>query len=518
MSYRTLLLSVTPPPNVPALVQPKDKLCKVCPPLKFGLGLSVKLLLLTVTFVMVAEVLIFVPSVASFRKSWLMERLAMAQIASLAVQAAPNNLVPDRLQNQLLEKAMVHSVAVRRGGARLLVLQSKVPGMVDAHFDVENASAFTLIGDALYTFIAPRDRLIRVIGHPDMSDDAIEIVMTESPLQAALYRYGLNILALSIIISLITAALVYFALNALLVQPVTRLTRNIVLFRENPEDAGRVIVPSRRRDEIGTAQKELAAMQTELMTMLRQKSRLAALGLAVSKINHDLRNILSTAQLMSDRLTTSRDPIVQRWTPKLITSLDRAITLCMETLRFGRADEAAPQRDRFPLRALIDDVGEGLGLPGHGRIRWTVDADDDLEIDADHMQLHRVLTNLVRNAVQVLETPPDILRPEITIAARYENGGIGLSVADNGPGVPERARANLFQAFQGSARAGGTGLGLAISAELVRAHGGQIWLDPAGAGATFHIFLPQRTKGKTESRSRLPNNITSTLAFSPPKH
>ena len=193
---------------------------------------------------------------------------------------------------------MVHSLAVRRGPVRILVLQTAVPGMVAAHFNLENANWMSLIGDALYAFIVPAGRLIHVIGHPDLSDDTIEIVMTETPLQVAIYKYALNILILSVIISLFTASLVYLALNWFL-RPVTRLTWNIVRFRENPEDASRVIRPSGRADEIGMAQEELAAMQNELIAMLRQKSRLAALGLAVSKVNHDLRNMLSIARSSS---------------------------------------------------------------------------------------------------------------------------------------------------------------------------------------------------------------------------
>ena len=228
--------------------------------------------------------------------------------------------------------------------------------------------------------------------------------MTEGPLQAAVYRFGLNILALSIIISVFTATLVWLTLTYVLIRPVLRLTRNMVRFRVNPEDASRIIRPSGRSDEIGQAQIELAAMQSELATMLRQKSRLAALGLAVSKINHDLRNMLSSAQIISDRLSASTDPMVQRFVPKLIASLDRAIGFCTETLRYGRAEEERPDRRRFPLALLMEEVGESFGLPGHGRIRWIMEAEPELHIDADRAQLYRVLTNLVRNAIQVLES------------------------------------------------------------------------------------------------------------------
>ena len=483
-----------------------------------GLGLSAKLLWLTIGFVMLAEVLIFVPSVANFRKNWLMERLAAAQIASLAVEAAATNVVPDILRNQLLRKAQVYGVAVRRGESRRLVLQNDVPGMVDAHFDLEHASWMDLIGDALRVFVSPSGRLIRVIGRPDISDDVIEVVMTEAPLKAAVYRFGLNILGLSIIISVFTATLVWLTLNAVLIRPVLRLTSNMVGFRANPEDARRVIRPSGRGDEIGWAQTELAAMQTELATMLRQKSRLAALGLAVSKINHDLRNMLSSAQLISDRLSTSTDPMVQKFVPKLIASLDRAISFCTETLRYGRAEEERPERRRFPLVLLLEEVGESFGLPGHGRIRWHMEADPELHIDADRAQLYRILTNLVRNAIQVLEAPPQVLRPEIRILATQQGEMVLITVKDNGPGLPPRARANLFQAFQGSTRADGIGLGLAISAELTRAHGGEIWLDESGPGATFHLRIPSAPSRERTAGDDDRNNTSGTLAFVRPKH
>jgi len=485
---------------------------------KPGIGLSGKLLWLTIGFVMLAEVLIFVPSVANFRKNWLMERLAAAQIASLAVEAAATDNVPDRLRDQLLDKAQVHGIAVRRGGTRRMVLEASVPGMVDAHFDLEQASVVELIGDALHVFFSPPDRLIRVIGRPDIGDDVVEVVMSEAPLKAASLRFGLNILGLSIIISLFTATLVWLTLNAFLIRPMVRLTWNMIRFRDNPEDASRIIEPSGRSDEIGMAQTELAAMQAELTAVLRQKSRLAALGLAVSKINHDLRNMLSSAQIISDRLSASSDPTVQKFAPKLIASLDRAITFCTETLRYGRADEEQPHRRRFPLAPLIEEVGESFGMPGHGRIRWLIEIEADLDIDADRGQLYRILTNLVRNAVQVLESPPHVLRPELRLTAVQQGDCVLISVRDNGPGVPPRAREHLFQAFQGSARVGGTGLGLAISSELARAHGGEVLLDEEGPGATFHVRIPSAATGLRRQDEAGANSASGTLAFRRPKH
>ncbi len=368
-------------------------------------GLSAKLLLLTILFVMLAEVLVFVPSVSNFRRQWLMERLAVAQIASLAAEAAPGGQLPKMLRDELLQNANVKSISVKRADSRQLIIQMDMSADIDATYDLRNASWLALITDALMVYVAPDDRVIRIVGEAGFNvGELIDVVMGEAPLKAAMIGYGLDILGLSILISIITAALVYLSLDALLVKPMTKLTWNIVRFSERPEDPTRVINPSSRRDEIGTAERELSAMQQELSETLSQKSRLAALGLAVSKISHDLRNMLSSAQLLSDRLSTVKDPTVQRLVPKLLASLDRAIRLCARTLDFGQAQEMPPRRKRFVLAPLVAEVGDSLGLPRPKLIDWTVQVEETLEVDADRDQLFRVLSNLCRNAVQALES------------------------------------------------------------------------------------------------------------------
>jgi signal transduction histidine kinase len=228
--------------------------------------------------------------------------------------------------------------------------------------------------------------------------------------------------------------------------------------------------------------------------MLHQKSRLASLGLAVSKINHDLRNLLASAQLFSDQLSTLPDPKVQRFAPKLMRALERAIAFCQSTLSYGAAQEPPPERRKVAVEPLIEEVHEALGLGIDVPIRWIVAVEKDLAMDADHDQLFRVLVNIARNAVQALEAQGthDPARDQIRITGRREGSTVVLEISDTGSGVPERARAHLFEAFHGSARAGGTGLGLAIAAELVRAHGGEIRLVPGTIGATFRITIPDR--------------------------
>lgn len=467
-------------------------------------GLPTKLLMLTAAFVLLVESLIFFPALANYRISWLQERLTAAQLAALASDAFPGGQVPSALRADLLRTAQVRAIAARSDGERRLVLPVEGAVSIDSVYDLRPASDvgdyggisgwLHEIGDAIATLFASEDRIIRVIGPSGSApEDMIEIVIPEAPLKAAMWQHAFNIFWLSILISALAAAVVYFALSRLLVKPLTGLTRNMLRFSEDPEDPGRIMAVSGRADEIGVAERELASMQRQLGTLLAQKNRLAQLGLAVSKINHDLRNMLANAQLISDRLVDVPDPTVQRFVPKLIASLDRAINFCNSSLQFGAAKEETPRRDLFPLRPLVEDVAEGQGLPREGSIAFVADMDETLRIDADRDQLFRVMSNLVRNAMQAIESVEDKSDGEIRVRARREGRKVTIDVIDNGHGVPARARDNLFKAFQGSTKKGGTGLGLVIASELVQAHGGTLRLMDSATGAQFRIELPDRS-------------------------
>jgi signal transduction histidine kinase len=313
--------------------------------------------------------------------------------------------------------------------------------------------------------------------------------------------YSINIVWIAAILSIVTSGLLFFALNRLLVRPMRRLSANMVAFSAAPEDPSRLIKPSGRGDEVGVAEEHLAAMQRDLQGTLREQRHLADLGLAVSKINHDLRNMLAAAQLFSDRLGSLPDPNVQRFAPKLLAALDRAISYCTSTLTYGRAREPAPSRRLLALDRLVDEAAETLGLAGHPVIQFENRVPAGLEVDADPDQLFRILVNLGRNAMQALDggDGPAIVR-RVTISAARDGGTVTIKIADTGPGVPEKARAHLFRAFSGSARPGGTGLGLAIAAELIAAHGGTISLvEHGGPGAIFVIVIPDRPGAEARS-------------------
>jgi signal transduction histidine kinase len=458
------------------------------------LGLSGKLLLLTIPLVMIAEVLIYVPAIANFWTNRLNDRLAAANTAALVLDAAPLGMVPDSLARQILTSIQARAVAIKLGQQRRLLASADLPASIDHDIDVRNMTVWSAITGSFQMMFETGHEAIRIVGPAPGDAQFIEVVTDERPLRQAMFRFSRNLVVVSLVIAVLTAALVYLALHFLFVRPMRRLTASLADFHENPESSARIIVPSQRGDEIGVAERELSEMQRDLVSMLHQKSRLAALGLAVSKINHDLRNLLASAQLISDQLASVPDPRVQRFAPKLVRSLERAIAFCQSTLSYGRAQEAAPDRRVMPIEPIVAEVRETAGLANDASITWITAIERGLTADADPDQLFRVMLNLVRNAAQALESNPNSDRSsmQIRVSGRREGAVAILEVSDTGPGVPQKTREHLFEAFQTSGRPGGSGLGLAIAAELVRAHGGNIQLVEGTIGATFRIVIPDR--------------------------
>jgi signal transduction histidine kinase len=456
--------------------------------------LSGRFLILTVVFVMLAEVLIFVPSIARFRDDFLLTRLKQAQIAALTQLATEDMIMPE-LEAELLANAEVFNVVLRRDEVRQLVLSSPVPGEIYDTYDLRMAGPWELIRDAFACLLDPENRVVRVIGNPVQdAGTLIEVTIETKPLRDAMVDYGLRILALSALISVVTAVLLFLAVRRLLVLPIRRVVHHMQTYAEAPEDARRVIAPNADVTELRAAEEALQSMQTQLTGALRQKERLAQLGGAVAKISHDLRNILTTAQLFADRLEGSADPVVTRSAPKLIGSISRAVSLCEATLAFGKAEEPPPQLRRLNLSQLATEAAEGEGLSTDAAISCLIDMPAGLMIRADGEQLHRVFANLIRNARQAIEATGK--SGTIEISAGEDEAEWWIRVGDTGPGLPPKAREHLFSAFQGGARKGGTGLGLAIAAELIRGHGGRLELARSDIdGTEFAIHLP---KGTTE--------------------
>jgi signal transduction histidine kinase len=461
---------------------------------KFFKTLSGRFLLLTVAFVMLAEVLIFVPSIARFRADYLINRLKDAQIASLALLTTDETIQPD-IEKELLVNAGVFNVVLRRDEIRQLVLSSPIPAAIHDTYDLRMSGPWELILDAGQILLDPVNRVIRVIGNPvQQGGILIEVTLETGPLRAAMLDYGVRILLLSALISAVTAVLLFISVQKMLVAPIRRVVQHMQTYAEAPEDARRIINPTSTVTELRAAEEAMQSMQTQLTNSLRQKERLAQLGGAVAKISHDLRNILTTAQLFADRIETSADPMVARALPKLVGSISRAVNLCEATLTFGKAEEPPPRLERVAMARLGEDVIEAEGLgpeqTAPALVTCLVDVPPTLILRADSEQLFRVLSNLVRNAKQALEATGK--EGTIEISAGEDEADWWIRVGDTGPGLPAKAREHLFAAFQGGARKGGTGLGLAIAAELVKGHGGRLELVRSDSeGTEFMIRLPK---------------------------
>jgi len=459
-------------------------------------SLSGRLLLLTIFYVMIGEVLIFLPSIGQYYRELLGNHIESAELAITPFTLPGGDQLPESLRARILNRAGAAAVLLKRADQRQLFLVDRLPQKVDATIDLTNSSFTRSMVDALSCLTHGGNRMLHVIAptHVEGAQN-IGIILGEAPIREALSSYARRVIETGFFVSTLTALLVFTSLFFVFVRPMERITRAMVRFRDDPEDSSRIITPSARRDEIGLAERELAAMQGDLYGSLQQKTRLAALGVAVARIQHDLRNILANAQLASERLSDIDDPVVKKLTPRLVASLDRAVALATQTLRYGRAEEHPPARKLIALKPLIDEVGEAAveTRTAPGEVGFSNRIDPDLKVDADGEQLYRMVLNLLRNAVEALAGRQGA---QIEILAERRGRVVSLVIADNGPGIPKALQAKLFQPFNTAARTGGSGLGLAIARDLARLHGGEMTLIATGPdGTQFRIDIPDREEG-----------------------
>jgi signal transduction histidine kinase len=457
-------------------------------------GLSTKLIATIVLVILAVEVVIYLPSAANFRSGWLEDRLRVGLVAARVLDAAPDIMdLPQSLTDRLLRSAGATAIVYRREGQSQLIELKDVPMPREAMtIDLREVGPMHHLAGTLDTLVLGGDRTLRIVGSGDGGDSLVEVLMPEAPLRRDLLVYSRNIFVLSLIVAVMTAAALYIIVRNILIAPIRRLTSHIVGFREAPENATLIAAPSVRRDEIGVLERELEAMERDIFSMLRQRRHLADLGMAVTKINHDLRNTLASAQMLSDQVSNVEDPKVQRLAPRLVHSIDRAIGFAQQVIDYGRQSSTPPRPVPVDLRLLVDEATQEALLVGHPRIRPVNDVPDGVTLRADPDQLARVLVNLLKNAREALEGDGQGTRPPLVrVAFAVRDDDVVISIEDNGPGLPPRARENLFVAFEGSARAGGTGLGLAIARELIEAHGGTLVYTSLEPGTRFDLILPR---------------------------
>src|SRR3569623_824899 len=416
-------------------------------------GLSVKLIATITLVILAVEVVIYLPSAGNYRQAWLNDRLRVGIVAARVLDAVPDacDLSP-MLTNILLHSAGAIALVYRRNGqSQLIELDEKPMPRQAVTVDMRQTDYPTLIMGALDTLTHGGDRTLRIVGNSDGGDEAsaVEVNMDEGPLHADLLSYSWSIVLISLIIAVLTAGVLYLLVSRLLIDPIRRLTGNMVAYRMAPENASLIISPTQRRDEIGIVENELAAMENDIFSMLRQRRHLAALGLAVAKINHDLRNTLTSAQLLSDQVVALDDPKIQRLAPRLLHSIAKAEAFAESVLDYGRQSGTPPKPVPVDLRALVDESALAADALRHPGIAYRNDVPDGVTIKVDPEQLARVLINLLKNAREALEAAGDKVEAP-ALAVRFADGAAGLllSIADNGHGLPPRARETLIVAIE----------------------------------------------------------------------
>jgi signal transduction histidine kinase len=444
-------------------------------------SLSARLWLLTTLAVLLSEIVVFLPYVAHERSNWLLARVEDASIATLAAAGGP---VDAAKRDELLRLTGTDAIRLLGQDGSVLTV-GDTSAQAEATIDLRQEHLLTRIGSALRAIVLEGNRLIRVTADsPHRRASEVQVLLHERGLNRTLRQFAADFAGLSLLIAGVTGGLVYLAVLVLLVRPMRRITGSIAAFRADPEhttplDPGDVtLLPN---DEMAVAGRELAAMQHELRAALWRNARLAALGTVVAKVSHDLRGILTPALLSAERLQLHQDPKVQRAGETLVQAVDRATDLVKRTLDYAR--EGPPPLNLGPveLARLMDEAAESA-RPLGSIFRLDNAVGQTIVVRADRIQLFRVLVNLLRNAAEA-----GALSARVT--AQHANPSVTIEIADDGPGLPEKIREDLFRPFAGSTRRGGTGLGLAIARDLMVAHGGDIELVEAAIGTTFRLTL-----------------------------
>jgi len=452
----------------------------------FGDTLSGRVLWLTVVIILVMELIVMLPGLGRERQTWLWDRVAHAHLATYPLEQSGAALSP-AAQDSLLAFSQVDQIILKEPGQPVLTLRSSHPiPPVDRSVVLTDETLLYSTLRAVLHLVGLGGHEVQIIAPSPLAQNAVlEVTVNEAPLDADLHAYAQHAFAVTVIMALVTGLLIFAVLDRLLVRPMRIITTSIINFREDPEQESAsdlAWLGNRPEDEISGAARELKSMQDEMRAALWRNARLAAVGTSVAKISHDLRNILSSALLVSDRLQTINDPTIERASRTLVSAVERAAQLVTRTVDFAREGPPPVVRSAVPLCELIEEAALVV-RPVDSGVTIQNDVPEALVLPLDRGQIYRVLVNLMRNAA---EAGAKIIR----VTTESRSGVTRMRVADDGPGLPLRVQDRLFQPFTSSGRYGGTGLGLAIARDLIRAHGGDLVLEETGPrGTVFAMDL-----------------------------
>ena len=450
-------------------------------------SLSWRVVWFTLAVMAGTELLLFLPAMHRERQKFLGDRIVAAQIAVQAMPSLPSLAAPvgpdSATREELLRLAGVMSVRLQEPGRPMVSLAPVGQFHAPVLLDLRSETTWSGMTATLVSLTRSGSRLMLLVApSPKRPQSILSIVLQEGDLDAHLKAAAASVALHGLAVAGPTGVLVHLALLMLLVRPMRRLTGSIAAFRADPERTPPMDDPHEApttRDEISVAQRELAAMQRELRASLWRNARLAALGAAVAKVSHDLRGILAPALLSAERLQGNADPALRRTGDAIARTVERATDLMRNTLEFVSEMPAAPH-ESIALRDLVYEVADEV-RQRHPRLQTVVAIDGTTAVQGDRASLRRALANLIRNAAEAAAA---------TVAAEHDADLAILTIADDGPGLPDVVRTNLFQPFVTSGKPGGTGLGLAITRDLVRAQGGDVGLlRTTETGTIFRLAL-----------------------------
>jgi len=444
---------------------------------------------------MLAELVIFIPSATEFRQDWLNMRAQQAGLLALALTGVPDYEASEILTKQFMEDTDVIMMSAKRDGMSEFML-GQPPEVSDIDvIDLREKRRLPLFRDAFRAFFGSSEGSLRVLAaSPVQGQDALELIIPKDKLQWAMRDYAKRIAYLSLAIALITGLMIYLAMLFMIIRPIEKLVTGLANFREDPEKRRSNLPPSSRKDEIGQLQREFYDMKQGVRASFKQRERLATLGMAVAKINHDLRNVLASASLVSERLERDQEDRIAKMGARLTRTIDRGIKLTSEVLNFSLSGQDEADLAVVRISLLVGEAaGDTLGSFGTGarRISFTNKIPSEMIVTADKDHTYRIFHNLFRNAAQAMaKIPDDEAIRNLTVEAIPAGDHISILVKDTGPGLPDKAKNNLFKAFASASGRGSTGLGLTISQDLAREQGGDIMLESTSdAGTVFAVSL-----------------------------
>jgi signal transduction histidine kinase len=325
---------------------------------------------------------------------------------------------------------------------------------------------------------------------PPAGTQAVTLTVLKSYDAAILFLHDVNRLLLGVgIVALIAGSLLMFVISDTFTRPLSRLATGVVALEK-----GDFSYPLNlhRRDEIGELTVAFDAMRKglkESQQHLLQSERLATIGRMASTISHDLRHPLTTVLAYAELLSEGNLDDEQRaeMYRQIRSSVNNMAELIASLLEFSKAQEALQLSYGDCVDTIQDTIRAVKLKPEFRRVQLTLLHEGPTQGWFDFAKLGRAFSNLLRNACEAVT--PDSGR--VSVVALGANNHVEISVSDNGSGIPEKIRDDVFQPFVTYGKADGTGLGLAVVQKIVLDHGGQVAVESTGSqGTTFKLTLP----------------------------